>query len=63
MNAPFTIQVILKSQYGNDRIFPHCEKAHAFAAIAGNKTLSKENIECIKALGFCVSVVSLVKSL
>lgn len=38
--------------YGNVLMYPVCEKAHLFAAIAGTKTLSKRDIANIRALGY-----------
>jgi hypothetical protein len=51
------IQVEIKSQFGNRRIFPVCEKAHLFCAIAGEKTLTDASIKSIKALGYAIEVV------
>ncbi len=50
------ISVRIKSSYGVDRIYPVCEKALTFAAIAGTKTLSTDDIKHIKALGYTVNV-------
>ena len=41
-----------KSVYGNQLIYPICNKAKLFANISGNKTLLPEVIECIKKLGY-----------
>ena len=41
-----------KSVYGNQLIYPVCDKAKLFANISGNKTLLPEVIECIKKLGY-----------
>ena len=51
------IKVKLKNVYGNDLIYPVCDKAKAFAAIADKKTLSLGDVENIKALGFKVDLV------
>lgn len=58
-----SIKVKITSQFGNERIFPVCEKADLFASIAGTKTLTRSNIAYIKALGFDVDVVPEVASL
>lgn len=58
-----TIKVRITTSYGNERIFPVCEKAELFAMIAGAKTLTRANILHIKALGFDVEVVPEVTSL
>jgi hypothetical protein len=36
-----TIEVTVKTVYGNEMIYPENKAAHAFAAIAGTKTLSR----------------------
>ena len=38
--------------YGEDRIYPACEKSKVFARIAGRKTLTAETIALIKQLGY-----------
>jgi len=43
-----------KGVYGKQLIYPICEDAKRFAAIAGNKTLSIEIIKLIKELGYVV---------
>jgi hypothetical protein len=41
-----------KSVYGNQLVYPICNKAKLFASISGNKTLLPEVIEDIKKLGY-----------
>ena len=41
-----------KSVYGNQLVYPICNKAKLFASISGNKTLLPEVIESIKKLGY-----------
>jgi hypothetical protein len=50
------IIVALKDQYGVQTIVPVCEKAQLFAELAGTKTLTKQSVEKIKALGYAVQV-------
>jgi len=57
------IKVRIFSQFGNQRIFPVCDKAELFCAIAGTTTLTDSAIKAIKELGYVVSVVQDVKSL
>ena len=52
MTEEKTIIVKRKSSWGNDYIYPVCDKAHMFANISGNKTLLPDVIECIKGLGY-----------
>ena len=48
------IYVNERSVYGNTMVHPACEKAKAFANIAGTKTLTIETIHEIKNLGYDV---------
>lgn len=52
-----TIRVEIKTLYGTERIYPVCTIAHRFARLLEKKTLSRDNIEIIKSLGFTVEVV------
>ena len=52
------IEVEVRRVYGNTTIYPVCECAQHFAAIAGTKTLTKSVIKHIKELGFTVKQVS-----
>jgi len=47
-----TIIVKKKSNWGNDYVYPVCDKAILFANISGRVTLLPDVIECIKALGY-----------
>lgn len=51
------IQVTIKQVYGNDAIYPACDKSKAFAALLNQKTLTARDIEMIKRIGFTVEVV------
>ena len=56
------VQVTITNNFGNEAIYPVCEKAIQFARIAGQKTLTKHSIECIKKLGYEIEIVhNLVK--
>jgi len=46
------IEVIIEPQYGKWVYYPMCEKAKAFAAIAGTKTLTDATLVQIKNLGY-----------
>lgn len=50
------IFVTVKDVYGVRKIYPACDRAQAFARIAGTKTLTNEAVEAIKELGYTVSV-------
>jgi hypothetical protein len=51
------IQVTIETVYGTRRIYPLCENAKHFAAIAGTSTLTIQAVDRIKKLGFAVEVV------
>ena len=51
-NPSLQITVEVRSVYGTDTIYPVCEKAKAFAAIAGTKTLTVAVVKQIMALGY-----------
>lgn len=51
-----TITVQIKNVYGNETIYPVCEKARLFAALAGTKTLTLVAIAQIKLLGYAITV-------
>lgn len=52
-----TIQVTIKNVYGEQKVYPACDKSKAFAMIAGHRTLTDFTISQIKALGFTIKVV------
>jgi hypothetical protein len=54
--SDLSITVQIKSVYGDERIYPICEKAKAFASLTGCKTLTRVAIGHIKALGYVVNV-------
>ena len=55
-NIMETMQIIVevRNVYGNDLIYPVCQKAKTFADIAGQTTLTQRNIRFIKSLGYAV---------
>ena len=52
------ITVKIKDVWGQERIYPMCEKGKLFSNIAGSKCLSRFDIEKIKRLGFEIKVQS-----
>ena len=50
------ITVAIRRIYGNETIYPVCDKAELFARIAGTRTLTREVIKQIKSLGYEVRV-------
>ena len=51
-----SITVKITRNYGVEAIYPVCEAAKAFAAIANSKTLTRGTIELVKSLGYAVNV-------
>lgn len=52
-----SIQVQIKNVYGNETIYPVCDKAKTFAMMVGQKSLTRRDIDLIKKLGYTVEVV------
>jgi hypothetical protein len=50
------ILVEVRTVYGNEMIYPACDKAAAFCSIAGTRTLPRHLLKHITALGFEVRV-------
>lgn len=51
-----SITVEIKQVYGNEVIYPVCENSKLFAQIAGTKTLTRNTLRDIKALGYAIEV-------
>ena len=51
------IRVDVRDVFGRRLIYPVCDDAKTFAALAGTKTLTPEVLDLIKALGFEIEVV------
>lgn len=47
-----TLTVIIKSNYGNEAIYPDCNESRLFAKLANTRTITPEAIKTIKALGY-----------
>ena len=52
------IEVQVKTVYGNNLIYPICNKAKSFTTLTKTKTLSREDIAVIKALGYSVKATA-----
>jgi hypothetical protein len=50
------IVVRVKNVYGNDTIYPVCEKAKLFADLLGQKSLTFNDMRIIQAMGFQVTI-------
>ena len=56
MEKEITVQI--KNVWGQERIYPICEKGKIFSTISGSECLSRFAIESIKKLGFEIKVKS-----
>lgn len=52
-----TIKVQIKNVYGNETIYPACEKAQALASIANQKTLTRHTLKQAQNLGFAIIIL------
>jgi hypothetical protein len=51
-----TITIEIKNVYGNETIYPACDKSRLLARLSGHKTLTRRALEMIKALGYQIEV-------
>lgn len=54
MTQPMTITIRIKDVYGKETIYPVCETAKTFAAIAGTTTLTGVTLMRINSLGYTI---------
>lgn len=50
------ITVEIKSNFGNEAIYPICADAKTFTEMLGRKTLTRRDIDSIKKLGYVIVV-------
>jgi hypothetical protein len=53
----FAIHVRVMDVYGKRVVYPVCDKAKVFAAIADTKSLTETTLRCIKKLGYEIHVI------
>ena len=58
---PLVVKVEIVKVYGKDMIYPKNSAGERFAAIAGKKTFSSQDLANIKALGFAVEEIATKK--
>jgi hypothetical protein len=51
------ITIEFKNVYGETKAYPVCERAKTFASMLGTKTLTRDAIRHIEALGFTINAV------
>jgi hypothetical protein len=54
VQTPLTIRIELRDQYGKQVVYPVCETAKTFAAIAGTATLTDVTLMRINSLGYSI---------
>jgi hypothetical protein len=52
------ITVEIKNVYGVQTVYPVCDQAKFFAALAGTKTLTTQAVKLIKQQGYSLRVVT-----
>jgi hypothetical protein len=52
-----TVQVTIKSVYGEDKVYPANGIAAGFAKIAGTKTLTRSTLFTVLQMGFAIEVL------
>lgn len=62
MNQP-SIQVTVRQAYGQERVYPVCEKAKLFASLIGGKIFSPDDLRIIGLLGYRIEFVPQVVNL
>lgn len=50
------IHVIVKTNYGNQTIYPNCESSKTFCRMLDQKTLTPLNIKYIRELGYQIVI-------
>lgn len=55
------IKVKIKSVFGNELIYPACDKASIFADLCGTKTLNRSDLSNIEKLGYSIQVENAYK--
>ena len=51
-----TITISIRSVYGRESLYPVCETAQRFCALLNTKTLTREALKHIQALGYSIQV-------
>lgn len=54
-----SLKVRIEKPYGHETIYPECETSRKFADLLGQKTLTRRDVEKIKALGLGLTVETL----
>lgn len=57
------VSVKIRTIYGKEYIYPGCSISEGFCKLLEQKTLTRDNIDKIKALGYKIKVIQEVVSL
>ena len=55
-----SVEVSVMNHYGRETIKPECPISRLFAKLLRQKTLTRENIEVIKSLGYTVRIKEVI---
>jgi len=55
MSSTKEIIVQMRDVYGTEKVYPICDDAKRFAAIAGTTTLTERVLKCVAALGYTIT--------
>lgn len=50
------IYVKIKNVYGNELVYPDCEKSAVFASLANSKSLTPKTLQYIEKLGYAIKI-------
>lgn len=53
-----TVKVQIKTNYGQEAIYPACETSKKLVKLTGKKTLSRADVAVIKSLGYQVEAIT-----
>lgn len=53
-----TVLVKIKNVYGTDKVYPACDTAKRFCAIARQNTITQNTWDNIEALGYTIEVIT-----
>lgn len=54
---PESIQVSIDKVFGKEKIYPICNLSKLFAKLVKQKTLTREDVQKIKMMGFKIEVI------
>ena len=58
-----TINILIKTVYGNQHAYPNCDTSKLFAQLTGKKTFGTTDLSAIKKLGYAIEISNTVNNL